>query len=69
MMHGQTKIKYNTQFTISITSTCFGTGLPSSGNLRTQRITNPINTWSGVLYLWSFVFADSLKMALRCRNM
>jgi len=54
---------------ISITSTYYGIRLPSAGNLRTQRITNPINTWSGVLYLWSFVFADSLKMAFRCRNM
>jgi hypothetical protein len=28
-----------------------------------------INTWSGVLDLWSFVFVNSLKMALRCQNM
>jgi hypothetical protein len=28
-----------------------------------------VNTWSVVMDLWIFVSVDSLKMALRCRNM
>jgi len=31
---------YKTQFMISITPTSFGTDVPSSGSLRTQRITS-----------------------------
>jgi len=27
-----------------------------------------IDTWSGLLDLWWFMFVDSLKMTFRCRN-
>jgi len=51
---------HKTQCITSITPACFGTGVPSSGS--------PINNWRIILGLWFFVFVDSLKMALWCRN-
>ena len=49
----------------SKSATCFDTEVPSSGNLRTQKFASSgCKCWT-----CGFVSVDSLKMALRCRNM
>jgi hypothetical protein len=54
---GALKMYNKIQFKIHI-AWSFCTGLPSSGILRTPRITSQtcmaVNTWSGVLVLWAF---------------
>jgi len=63
---------HKTHFMISITPTYFGIGVPSSESLRTKE-SQVLDLWvyehkGSKVGLWSFVFADSLEMEVRCQN-